>query len=127
VRDFDRIKARLEGAPPNTPVSLEREGGNSGDFGMKLALLSPTTAVHSAWLSVVATEARRDHTDVELLGFGQWRPFGQFTAAVGGDELLLLANGPNGRECLLRFVVKESSFDPENFDIDGYWMNGRRS
>jgi len=111
------IRAYLETAQKDVPVWLHRHGGGHDDYGMRLALRAPATAVHMAWLSTIAIEARHRQIEVRLMGSGDAGPFGQFATATGSTELFLLAKQP---ECLLSFVERERLFNPAVFDTDGF-------
>lgn len=111
------IRAYLETVPKDAPVSLRGHSGGHDFFGMRLALRAPATAVHMAWLSTIAIEARHRQIEVRLMGSGDAGPFGQFATATGSTELFLLAKQP---ECLLSFVERERLFNPAVFDTDGF-------
>jgi hypothetical protein len=120
MRDRARMRTHLSTVPPNTPTCLKDHGGCPKDYGMRLTLLSPLSAPHSARLSMVAFEAGRKFVHVDVLRSSDIGPFSQFAAVGAGPELFVVANGANESEHLRRLVLAESEFNPEDYDLDGY-------
>lgn len=87
---------------------------------LRLRLKSPSSPAHSGWLCANAVVRYRQVT-VWLVGSSGVEPFRQFSAATSGEELLLLASGPGADECLRAFIEAECTFNPDDFDSDGYF------
>jgi hypothetical protein len=127
VRSFpSQYRSQIERAAPGTairirPVGSIREHGKEV-WGLRIELRRPMTMAHSGWIYYQARRAVEDDetTRVGLLLEDEFAELTQFALLRTRGEAYLLAAGPRAREALRAVAEAETSYNPANFDSDGY-------
>jgi hypothetical protein len=120
--DILTVRIALADAPPNTPISRLLDCGRADC--MRLRTLSGPSSAHSSSLCAHAVLPNvQQGTQVLLVKADSAEPFRQLSAAITDGDLMLLAIGKHARQCLQDFISAESSFQPDEYDSDGYRLS----
>lgn len=117
--------SQINRAPSGAVINIQPAGstsvGETEMWSLNLPLSQPMTMPHSSWIfhRVMCAVKGDNRTWVGLLledGFGELAQF----ALVMRERVCLLAVGPRGGEVLHAAAEAEATYDPANFDLDGY-------
>ena len=127
ARSFpSQCKSQIERAPRGRVIRIRPAGltgkGRRGLWGLRLDFRWPMTMAHSGWIYYRATRAVEgdDTTRMGLLLEDGLAELTQFALLRTGGQGCLVGVGPKARQALRAAAQAEASYNPANFDSDGY-------